>query len=348
MRRSYTDIMEIAFLMDDLRQIDPVWDTTAHIMYECNQRGHEVFFLEPHDVYVRKNEVVARMRHISVTKDNSIQAYWAELVQCLDKEELIFETVTDLDVLFLRKDPPVNYEMLEFLGPVSDQVFLVNNILGQLNGNSKAYILNFPDIIPETHVSRDPNRLKKIIDDFGGAMVIKPLHGHGGHGVIKVSNQDQENLNSLINYYVKAGKPYPERRPIMVQEYLKQVKEEGDVRILLLNGEILGAMGRRSISGDFRTNVHAGALAFKHEITEAQKAVCRRIKHKLRKDGLFFVGIDIIGDKLVEINCISPGGIPRINRFTSQKLETKVVDFIEEKISASKQDNAQKNIPQVV
>ncbi|HKJ97980.1 MAG TPA: glutathione synthase [Desulfotignum sp.] len=348
MRRSYTDIMEIAFLMDDLRQIDPVWDTTAHIMYECNQRGHEVFFLEPHDVYVRKNEVVARMRHISVTKDNSIQAYWAELVQCLDKEELIFETVTDLDVLFLRKDPPVNYEMLEFLGPVSDQVFLVNNILGQLNGNSKAYILNFPDIIPETHVSRDPNRLKKIIDDFGGAMVIKPLHGHGGHGVIKVSNQDQENLNSLINYYVKAGKPYPERRPIMVQEYLKQVKEEGDVRILLLNGEILGAMGRRSISGDFRTNVHAGALAFKHEITEAQKAVCRRIKHKLRKDGLFFVGIDIIGDKLVEINCISPGGIPRINRFTSQRLETKVVDFIEEKISASKQDNPQKNIPQVV
>jgi len=340
--------MEIAFLMDDLRQIDPVWDTTAHIMYECNQRGHEVFFLEPHDVYVRKNEVVARMRHISVTKDNSIQAYWAELVQCLDKEELIFETVTDLDVLFLRKDPPVNYEMLEFLGPVSDQVFLVNNILGQLNGNSKAYILNFPDIIPETHVSRDPNRLKKIIDDFGGAMVIKPLHGHGGHGVIKVSNQDQENLNSLINYYVKAGKPYPERRPIMVQEYLKQVKEEGDVRILLLNGEILGAMGRRSISGDFRTNVHAGALAFKHEITEAQKAVCRRIKHKLRKDGLFFVGIDIIGDKLVEINCISPGGIPRINRFTSQRLETKVVDFIEEKISASKQDNPQKNIPQVV
>lgn len=340
--------MEIAFLMDDLRQIDPVWDTTAHIMYECNQRGHEVYFLEPHDVYVRKNEVVARMRHISVTKDGSIQAYWAELIQCLDKEELIFETVTDMDVLFLRKDPPINYEVLEFLGPVSDRVFLVNSTLGQLNGNSKAYILNFPDIIPETHVSRDPNRLKKIIDDFGGAMVIKPLHGHGGHGVIKVSNQDQENLNSLINYYVKAGKPYPERRPIMVQEYLKQVKEEGDVRILLLNGEILGAMGRRSISGDFRTNVHAGALAFKHEITQAQEAVCRRIKNKLRKDGLFFVGIDIIGDKLVEINCISPGGIPRINRFNSQKLETKVVDFIEEKISASKQDNAKKSFPQVV
>jgi glutathione synthase len=248
---------------------------------------------------------------------------------------LIFETVTDLDVLFLRKDPPINHEVMEFLGPVSDQVFLVNNTLGQLNCSSKAYILNFPDIIPETHVSRDPSRLKKIIDDFGGAMVIKPLHGHGGHGVIKVSNQDQENLNSLINYYVKAGKPYPERRPIMVQEYLKQVKEQGDVRILLLDGEILGAMGRKSVSGDFRTNVHAGALAFKHEITPAQKEICRRIKPKLQQDGLYFVGIDIIGDKLVEINCISPGGIPRINRFNNQKLEIAVVNFIEEKISGA-------------
>lgn len=322
-------------MMDDLRQIDPVWDTTAQIMYECNQRGHEVFFLEPHDIYVRKNEVVARMRHISVPRDQELQKYWADLICCLEREELIFETVTDLDVLFLRKDPPLNHEALEFLGPVSDRVFMVNNILGQLNCSSKAYILNFPDIIPETHVSRDPSRLKKIIDDFGGAMVIKPLYGHGGHGVIKVSNQDQENLNSLINFYVKAGKPYPERQPIMVQEYLQEVKEQGDVRILLLDGEILGAMGRRSVSGDFRTNVHAGGLALKHEITPAQEAVCRRIKPKLRKDGLYFVGVDIIGEKLIEINCISPGGIPRINRFNNQKLEIDVVNFIEEKISGA-------------
>jgi glutathione synthase len=327
--------MDIAFLMDDLRQIDPVWDTTAQIMYECNQRGHEVFFLEPHDIYVRRNEVVARMRHISVPKDQNITDYWAGLICCLNREELIFETVTDLDVLFLRKDPPLNHEALEFLGPVSDQVFMVNNTLGQLSCCSKAYILNFPDIIPETHVSRDPSRLRKIIDDFGGAMVIKPLHGHGGHGVIKVSNHDQENLNSLINYYVRAGKPYPERQPIMVQEYLKLVKEQGDVRILLLDGKILGAMGRKSISGDFRTNVHAGALAFKHEVTPAQEAICQRIKSKLRQDGLYFVGIDIIGDKLVEINCISPGGIPRINRFNDQKLEIDVVNFIEEKISGA-------------
>lgn len=329
--------MKTGFLMDDLRQIDPRWETTAHIMYACNQRGHTVYFLEPHDLYIRDKAVVARMRNISVDPDLGMADYWQALIRCLDREELIFEIVTDLDVLFLRKDPPLNYESMTFLGPLTDQVFMINNIHGQINGSSKAYILNFPDIIPNTHVSRDPFRLRKIIDEFGGDMVIKPLHGHGGHGVIKVSNQDQENLNSLINYYVQVGRPYPERTPIMVQEYLKSIKDEGDVRILLLNGEILGAMGRKSVSGDFRTNVHAGAKAFKHRVTPAQEKICEIIKPRLIKDGLYFVGIDIIGDRLIEVNCVSPGGIPRINIFDDVRLESKVVDFIEEKIIAPTQ-----------
>ncbi|OQY53292.1 MAG: glutathione synthetase [Desulfobacteraceae bacterium 4572_89] len=336
--------MKIGFLMDDVRQIDPTWETTAHIMYECNQRGYSVYFLEPHDIYIRKNHVVARMRDITVSQDLSIIKYWEELTQCLDNEELIFEIVTDLDVLFLRKDPPLIYEVMEFLGPVNDKVFIINNTIGQINGNSKAYSLNFPDIIPETHVSRDPRRLRKIIDDFGGDMVIKPLHGHGGHGVIKVSNQDQENLNSLINYYVQASKPYPERTPIMVQAYMKQIKDVGDIRILLLNGDILGAMGRKSVSGDFRTNVHAGAEVFKHVITPEQKKICQRIKPRLIRDGLYFVGIDMIGDKLVEINCVSPGGIPRINMLDNVKLESKVVDFIQKKIIERKQGRDGKSI----
>ncbi|MBU1344004.1 MAG: glutathione synthase [Proteobacteria bacterium] len=336
--------MKIGFLMDDLRHIDPIWETTAYLMYECNQRDHTVYFLEPHDIYIRDNKVVARMRNISVQSGLSMEEYWKALLRCLDQEELIFETVTDLDALFLRKDPPIIYEVMEFLGPVSDKVFMINSTAGQLNGNSKVYILNFPEIIPETHVSRDPRRLKKLIDNFGGDMVIKPLQGHGGHGVIKVSNRDQENLNSLINYYVRAGKPYPERRPIMVQEYLKKVKKDGDIRILLLNGEILGAMARKSVSGDFRTNVHAGAMAFKHVITREQKEICEIIKPKLIKDGLFFVGIDIIGDKLVEVNCVSPGGIPRINLFNNDKLESKVVDFVEQKIIESKKSEGYKTV----
>ena len=324
--------MKIAFIMDRLKKIDPVWETSSHIMYECNQRGHVVYFLEPHDIYVRGNKVVARMRNITVEPDLSMPEYWKQVIRCLDRDDLIFETITDIDVLFLRKNPPFNYEVMEFLGPVSDKVFMINSLFGQVNGNSKVYTLNFPDIIPETHISRDPVRLKRIIDNFGGDMIIKPLQGYGGHGVIKVSNKDQENLNSLINFYVASSRPYPERHPIMVQEYLKNVKKEGDIRILLLNGEILGAMGRRSVSGDFRTNVHAGAEVFKHQVTEQEKKICETIKDKLIKDGLYFVGIDIIGGRLVEINCVSPGGIPRINLLDNVKLESKVVDFIENRV----------------
>jgi len=341
-RRIQQSSMKIAFLMDDLRSIDPTWETTSHLMYECNQRGHSVFFLEPHDLYIRENQVVARMHNISVKPDLALKAYWEALIKCLNRDELIFETVTDIDVLFLRKDPPINYQVMEFLGPVSDRIFMVNATLGQINGNSKVYALNFPDIIPDTHISRDPLRLKKIIDDFGGDMIIKPLHGHGGHGVIKVSNRDQENLNSLINYYIGAGKPYPERNPIMVQEYLKTVKTDGDVRILLLNGEILGAMGRKSVNGDFRTNVHAGARAFRHVVTTAERDICAIIKDRLVKDGLYFVGIDIIGDKLVEVNCVSPGGIPRINRLDNVRLEAEVINFVEQKINDAKYDESSK------
>jgi glutathione synthase len=220
---------------------------------------------------------------------------------------------------------------MEFLDPVHHRVFMINSTRGQLFANSKLYTLNFPEIIPETHISRDPGRLKKIIDEFGGSMVVKPLQRFGGEGVIKVSVRDRENLHSLINYYVRAYRAYPDREPIM-----DVVQEEGDVRILLLNGEILGAMRRRPRDGDFRTNIHAGARAFRHTLTDEERRICEVLKPRLLRDGLFFVGIDIIGNKLVEINCVSPGGIPRINRLEDVRLEADVIDFIEQKVTAMK------------
>jgi glutathione synthase len=136
--------MNIGFLMDRLDSINPENETTSHLMYECNQRGHTVFFLEPHDVYIRKNEVVARMRNITVPAGLSMKKYWRTLLSCLKREELIFETVTDLDALFLRKNPPLVYQTMEFLSSVNDRVFMINNTRGQILGNSKLYILNFP------------------------------------------------------------------------------------------------------------------------------------------------------------------------------------------------------------
>lgn len=324
--------MKIAFMMDPLESIDPLWETTSHLMYECNQRGHTVFFLEPHDVYVRASRLVARMRNVTVERGLEMNQYWQAAIACLRKEDLIYEQITDLDALFLRKDPPLIYQTMEFLTPVNEQVFVINGTVGQMVANSKLYLLNFPDIIPETHVSRDPGRLKKIIEEFGGAMVVKPLQRFGGEGVIKVSVQDRDNLNSLINYYVQANEPYPRRQAIMVQEYLEAVKTQGDVRILLLNGEILGAMKRIPAEGDFRTNIHAGASAARHEISDSDRRICEHIKDRLVKDRLFFVGVDIIGDKLVEINVVSPGGIPRINRLSNLKIEATVIDWVEERV----------------
>ena len=323
--------MKIAFLMDKLESINPEYETTSYLMYECNQRGHTVYFLEPHDVYIRSDEIVARMRNITVSPDLSMKKYWRSLIRCLNRDELLFETITELDALFLRKDPPLLYQTMEFLSPISDEVFMINSTTGQIMGNSKLYTLNFPNIIPETHVSRDPARLLKIIDNFGGDMVVKPLQRFGGEGVIKVSVRDRLNLKSLINYYVSAYRSYEKREPIMVQEYIDVVQTEGDVRILMLNGEILGAMRRKPRKGDFRTNIHAGARAYKHEVTQREKEICLTIKDKLIRDGLYFVGIDVIGDKLGEINCVSPGGIPRINKLDGVKLEAKVIDFIEQK-----------------
>ena len=331
--------MRIAYLMDPLESIQPENETTSHLMYECNERGHTVYFLEAHDVYIRSDIVVARMRNITVKKGLGMQRYWEEIIRCTKQDHLIFEKITELDALFLRSNPPLNYQIMEFLQSVNNHVFILNSTTGQILGNSKLYILNFPEIIPETHVSRDPSRLRKIIDDFGGAMVVKPLQRYGGEGVIKVSTRDRMNLNSLIHYYVRAYETYARREPIMVQEYLKGVKQEGDVRILLLNGEIIGAMRRKPKKGDFRTNVHAGGDVQVHRVTPRERHICETIREKLITDGLYFVGIDIIAGKLVEVNCVSPGGIPRINRLDNVHLEKNVIDFIEQKCQALRHKN---------
>lgn len=323
--------MNIAFLMDRPEGIDPEYETTSHIMYECNRRGHSVFFLEPHDIYVRAQTVVARMDTIDVPAELNLKEYWQKVIEKLSSGNRIFEELIEMDALFWRKDPPLNYKAVEFLAPVSDKLFMINNPVGLILGNSKLYTLNFPDLTPEVHISRDPERLKRIIDYFGGDMIIKPLGRFGGEGVIKVSTRDQENLNSLMHYYVRAYQPYPERETIMVQEYLKDVKDNGDVRILMLDGRVLGAMSRKAMDGGFRTNIHAGGKAFRHEITQREQEICERIGPRLKADGLYFVGLDIIGEKLIEINCVSPGGIPRINELSCLRLESDVVDFIEEK-----------------
>src|SRR3989339_1901126 len=133
--------MRIGFVMDRLDSISPLNETTSHLMYECNQRGHTVFFMEPHDIYIRRNEVVSRMRNITVPKDMSMQKYWRSLIHCLKKDELIYESLGELDAIFLRKNPPLIYQCMEWLDPVNYGVFMINSTRGQIIAQSKHYIL---------------------------------------------------------------------------------------------------------------------------------------------------------------------------------------------------------------
>ena len=328
--------MKIAFLRDPLKDIDPNTETTLLLMYECYRRGHQVFFLEFFDLYIRDSRVMGRMHQIVADPGLDLLAYWQRAIECVENEKLVFEDVGELDALFLRSPPPLQYDVMQLLSSVEEQVFIINSLRGQLLGNSKLYTLNFQDVIPKSHVSRDPFRLRKIIDDFGGTMVMKPLRSYGGRGVIKVSSKDPENLNSLISFYLRTDEPYPRREPIMVQEYLEAAHTEGDVRIMMLNGKVLGSYRRVPNDNDFRANICAGGSAVAHQMSPMEEHICSLIGDRLVKDGLYFVGIDVIGGKLVEINCVSPGGLPRINMLNGLRLEIPVIDFIEERAYAKK------------
>ena len=332
--------MKIAFLRDPLNDIDPYTETTLLLMYECYRRGHQVFFLEYHDLYIRDSRVMGRMHEIFCDPGYDLLAYWKRAIECVEIEKLVFEDVGDLDVLFLRSPPPLQHNVMQLHSSMEGQVFIINSLRGQLLGNSKLYTLNFQDVIPKSHVSRDPVRLRKVIDDFGGTMVMKPLRSFGGRGVIKVSSKDPENLNSLLNFYLRSDRPYPRREPIMVQEYIEAVQTEGDIRIMMLNGKYLGSYRRVPSDNDFRANICAGGSAVAHQMSTMEEHICALIGDRLVKDGLYFVGIDVIGGKLVEINCVSPGGLPRINQLNGLHLERPVIDFIEERASAINRSKA--------
>ncbi|MEE9519536.1 MAG: glutathione synthase [bacterium] len=325
--------MEIAFIMDPLESIDPRFETTVALMAECNERGHEVFFLEPHDLYVRANRVMARMWRVTVPRAFGVQAYWEAVEQAWRSQAPDSLPLEDLDVIFMRKDPPLNLEMAGHLQILRDRVFVINDPIGVVKASNKLYNLNFPDVIPETHVSRDPKRLRRVVEEFGGDMIVKPYAGHGGHGVIKVSTRDEENLDSLLHYYVDDLRPYRERNSVIVQEFLSAARQ-GDKRILLLDGEVLGAMRRIPKEGEIRANIHVGAAFLPCDVTAVDLDIIDILKPKLQADGLYFVGIDVIEDKLIEINVISPGGIPRINALSGQRLEVAVIDFVEARTQA--------------
>ena len=186
--------------------------------------------------------------------------------------------------------------------------------------------LNFPSVIPATLVSHDAARLKTFLEELGGEMIIKPIDGHGGAGIFYV-HRDDRNLNSILETATKEG-----REPIIAQQYIPEVRQ-GDKRLIVLNGEPLGCTLRVPRADENRGNIHVGGTCVKADVTDRDKEICHMVAPWLQRDGLYFVGLDIIGEYLTEVNVTSPTGVQEINRLNNACLEAHVIDFVEQQVT---------------
>ena len=323
--------MNICFLMYPWEQIDPENDTSLALIHECVKRNHGVALCTPANLTIRNSvtnafcSVVNRMEKVPI----SLKSFYKKATL---REEML--PLAGFDVLFMRANPPLDPIMLNFLDSVKDDVFIVNSLQGLREANNKLYTAAFGDshnnIIPATHVSKNKNYLVRMIKDSSAdKMILKPLNGFGGSGVILIEKAAMSNINSLLDFYITNADG--SSNYVILQDYIEGA-DKGDVRILILNGEPIGAMRRIPGSDDHRSNVSAGGSVAKHQLTKEEKALCKQIGPKLVKDGLYFVGIDVIGGKLVEVNVMSPGGITYMNKAYKTKIQTKVIDFIESKV----------------
>lgn len=325
--------MNVCFIMYPWENIDPENDTSLALIKECTKRGHGVAMCTPANLTIRDSvtnafcNVVSRMEKVP-----SILKGFYNKVKL--REEML--PLAGFDAIFFRANPPLDPLMLNFLDSVKDDVFIVNSLQGMREANNKLYTAAFGDahsnIIPNTHVSKNKNYLiQQIKESKSDKMILKPLNGFGGSGVILIEKSAMSNINSLLDFYISAGEG--ESNYVILQDYIEGA-DKGDVRVLLLNGEPVGAMKRVPSNDDHRSNVSAGGSVQKHTLTKEEKALCKQIGPKLVKDGLYFVGIDVIGGKLVEVNVMSPGGITYINKVykNKRKVEEKVIDFLESKV----------------
>jgi len=323
--------MNIAFVMYHWEDVEYQTDSTLRLVYEAVSRNHTVAITYPSNLTVRNNSPAAFCRMIGKFDKMPLN------VESFYKKVKFTEQLLPLagfDIIFLRSNPPVDNIMLNFLDSVKEDTFIVNSVEGIRVANNKLYTAAFydpdNDFIPETHVSKNKEYLKRIIrESKKDKMILKPLNSFGGHGVIVLEKEATHNINSLLDFYINSKDGTSNY--IILQEYIEGA-EKGDVRILMLNGKPIGAMKRVPPEGELRSNIHAGGREMKHTLTKKEKLICDLIGPKLVKDGLYFVGIDVINGKLLEVNVLSPGGIVRINRLDRVRLEKKVLDFVEEKI----------------
>ena len=324
--------MNVCFLMYPWESVkSPENDTSMALIHECAKRGHGVAICTPSNLTIRNSVTSAFCTILNRVEKvpASIKSFYKKTTT---REEML--PLAGFDVIFMRAEPPLDPLMLNFLDSVKDDVFIINSVRGMREANNKLYTAAFEDpnneIIPVTHVSKNKNYLIQMIEESNSdKMILKPLDGFGGSGVILIEKSAMGNINSLLDFYIHKKDGTSDY--VILQEYIEGA-DKGDVRILILNGIPIGAMRRIPGEKDHRSNVSAGGTVAKHKLTPQEKLLCDKIGPKLLKDGLYFVGIDVIGGKLVEVNVMSPGGITYMNKVYKTKIQEKVVDFMQSKV----------------
>jgi glutathione synthase len=313
--------MRILFVMDPVSTINVDEDTSFALMLAAQERGHRVDHCLVRDVALDGSRVCATVRRAAMQLDR------AKPVALGDPEDLALE---DTDVIFVRKDPPFDEEyhwLTLLLEHVRGRALIVNDPRGLREANEKLYACNFPDLMPRTLVSSCKRRIKHFLDEVNGKAVIKPVEGHGGGGVFALIAGDN-NVNGLIEAVTRDG-----TRVAMVQALIPEVTE-GDKRILLLEGEPLGAI-LRVPQGDWRSNIHVGGRVVRAELADADRRIIAAVAPRVRADGLWLVGLDVIGGKLTEVNVTSPTGIQQMSRFDEVDYPGRVVDWLERRVGAA-------------
>lgn len=308
--------LSFAFVMDPIAAIDITKDTTFVLMLEAQRRGHRLLYLEPQDLIVDDGRAGARVRPLTLRPEpgNHFTLGTARTVRLDD----------DADVVFQRKDPPVDadYVIATQILTLCRRALVLNRPQGILAANEKLYALHFPELMAETRVTRSIPELVDFLSKLGGEMIVKPLSGKGGEGIFHLRHDDR-NLFSILEQSTRFGTQW-----VMAQRYLPEVRR-GDKRILLLEGEPLGALLRVPAEGETRANLHVGGRAVKTTLDADDRRIVEKLRPALQRDGLFFVGIDVIGGKLTEVNVTSPTGVQEINALDDAQLERRVIERVE-------------------
>src|SRR6516162_4228940 len=313
--------LKIAVQMDPIQRINIQGDSTFALLLEAQRRGHELSYYTPDKLSLLGDEVVAPVQILSVQDEEGDHFTLGEPRR---------EALSVFDVILLRQDPPFDLAYItstHLLERIHPKTLVVNDPASVRNAPEKLFVMNFPQLMPPTLISRDLDEINAF-RHVHGAVVMKPLHGHGGAAVFRVMPQDM-NFGSLYDMFSVTF-----REPWVIQRFLPEVKD-GDKRIILVDGEFAGAVNRVPAADDLRSNMVRGGAARATDLTDREREICNELGPTLREHRLLFVGIDVIDGYLTEINVTSPTGIRAVARLGGPDIAAKIWDVIENKRAKS-------------